>query len=88
MPGRRYVVTGRVQGVSYRAAACRAARALGLTGWVRNLPDGSVEAFACGPEDALSSFAGWLREGPPLARVSAVSATDCTAPPPAGFEIR
>jgi len=53
-----------VQGVGYRRFAEREAVALGLTGWVRNLADGRVEAFAQGPEAALDAFEGRLRQGP------------------------
>ena len=72
MPGRRYVVTGRVQGVSYRAAACRAARALGLTGWVRNRRDGSVEAMIAGDAAQIAEMLAWSRIGPGGAAVDVV----------------
>jgi acylphosphatase len=58
------VVTGRVQGVGYRYFAREQASPLGLTGWVRNLPDGSVEFYAEGPEAALEEFLRRLRKGP------------------------
>ncbi len=70
----RIVVRGRVQGVNYRASCRGAARRLGLTGYVRNLPDGSVEAVAEGPRDALAQFIDWCREGPPWARVADIDA--------------
>ena len=73
---RRYRVSGRVQGVGYRFAACAEAQRLGITGWVRNLPDGDVEALACGDADRLLAFGEWLRRGPRAARVTAVRATD------------
>lgn len=66
-------VSGRVQGVFYRATAERVASGLGLTGWVRNLSDGRVEAIAEGPAEALESFVLWCHEGPPGARVDGVS---------------
>jgi len=72
MPVRRYVVTGRVQGVGYRFFAAREASRLGITGFVRNLGDLSVEVVARGPEAALGSLGAALAEGPPAARVSAV----------------
>ncbi len=62
-------VTGRVQGVGYRESCVRVARALGLRGWVRNRVDGSVEALAQGPADALAQLRAWMLAGPPLARV-------------------
>lgn len=67
-----YRVYGRVQGVSYRAAARTAALHLGLCGWVRNMPDGDVEALACGSVDALQQFTAWLWQGPAQARVTRV----------------
>ena len=59
----------------YRATAQARGRELGLHGWVRNLPDGRVEALAEGPRPALEAFLAWAREGPPHARVSAVATT-------------
>lgn len=64
------LVSGRVQGVSYRAATVARARGLGLVGWVRNLDDGRVELYACGSARALDALEDWCRRGPPLARVS------------------
>ena len=66
-------VTGLVQGVFYRATAERVASGLGLAGWVRNLPDGRVEAVAEGPRDALDRFVAWCHEGPDAARVDDVA---------------
>lgn len=68
----RVVVSGRVQGVFFRATCAERARELGLGGSVRNLPDGSVEAVFEGPEDAVDAMVGWCRTGPPLARVDRV----------------
>ncbi len=65
-------VSGRVQGVWYRATARDVAQRLGLAGWVRNLPDGRVEIVAEGDETALQEFIKWCWEGPPLARVDNV----------------
>jgi acylphosphatase len=67
------VVTGRVQGVVYRASCAREARARGLAGWVRNLPDGRVEAVFEGPDAQLEAIVAWCREGPPSARVDEVT---------------
>ena len=77
----RVVVSGRVQGVFYRAECAQRARALGLGGCVRNLPDGRVEAAFEGPPPAVERMIAWCREGPPLARVEAV---DVREEPPAG----
>ncbi len=65
-------VRGRVQGVFFRASAQREARRLGLTGWVRNRPDGSVELVAEGDEEVLRDLVGWSHHGPSAARVDQV----------------
>ena len=70
------IVTGRVQGVSYRASTAGEARRLGLVGWVRNLRDGSVELEAEGPEDAVEGLLTWCHQGPPAARVANVAVED------------
>jgi len=69
----RLTITGLVQGVSYRAATVEAARRHGLSGWVRNNPNGSVEAVVEGDEDAVKRLIEWCRTGPPLARVEGVA---------------
>jgi len=69
----RCVVTGRVQGVFYRASAAEQARALDISGYVRNLADGRVEVLALGPEESLRRFIDWLRVGPAAAKVADVS---------------
>jgi len=66
------LVSGRVQGVAYRAATVEAARRLGVRGWVRNLPDGGVEAEAEGDRAAVERLVAWCRRGPPAARVDGV----------------
>jgi acylphosphatase len=79
MPCIHCLVAGRVQGVYFRASTQREARRLGLTGWVRNLPDGRVEVMASGPPDATAALERWLNRGPPAAHVTEVitnSATD------------
>ncbi len=68
------LVSGRVQGVCFRAAARRRAQTLGLTGYAKNLPDGRVEIVAEGPEEALKSFLRWAGHGPSGARVDNLSA--------------
>jgi len=65
-------ITGRVQGVWYRASAEAKAAELGLAGWVRNLPDGSVEAVAEGERASVVAMIAWLHDGPAGARVEAV----------------
>jgi acylphosphatase len=62
-------ITGRVQGVSFRAAMRHQAREHGITGWVRNCPDGAVEFFAQGEPEAMDHLLGWARRGPVSARV-------------------
>ena len=75
---RRYIVTGRVQGVGFRWFVEREASALGIGGWVRNNDDGAVEVLAQGTRDQLSGLHGRLREGPRAARVDAVEVSDAT----------
>jgi len=70
MIGRRFIVKGRVQGVGFRYFAIRAAREAGVTGTVRNLPDGNVEAIAEGTRDAIERFRVSLQKGPSYAHVS------------------
>jgi acylphosphatase len=85
----RAIVHGRVQGVFFRASAREEAERLGIGGWVRNLPDGTVEVDAAGAEPTLRAFAAWLERGPRQARVDRVEATWGTREgvPPAGFAI-
>jgi acylphosphatase len=68
-------VSGYVQGVFFRVSTARRARALRLGGWVRNLPDGRVEALFQGEEDAVRSMVEWCRIGPPHATVEALDVT-------------
>ena len=82
------VVSGLVQGVWFRAWTREQALKLGLTGWVRNLPDGRVETLAQGGDDALQSFRNLLRKGPPLSDVRAVECLPAEADPLADFTIR
>lgn len=79
---RRCLVTGRVQGVFFRAGTARRARELGVTGVARNLADGSVEVVACGDERAVAALCEWLLEGPPAARVEAVEVEERPLPEP------
>ena len=63
------IVHGRVQGVAFRHYTCRRAQELKVTGWVRNLPDGAVEALFEGDDGAVSDMVKWCRNGPPAAAV-------------------
>lgn len=69
-------ISGRVQGVYFRARMQRVARSLGFTGWVKNLADGRVEAILEGSEVNRAAMLDWCREGPPGAVVSHVEVTD------------
>lgn len=72
----RATVHGKVQGVGFRAATVQQARLNGLTGWVRNAADGTVEVLAQGSADAIDNFLSWLHKGPPRARVERVDIVD------------
>jgi acylphosphatase len=73
------LISGRVQGVFFRANACKTAVALGLTGWVRNLPDSRVEALFEGESKSTAAMLAWCRTGPPPARVDHVEITEDNA---------
>jgi acylphosphatase len=73
---RRYLVRGRVQGVGFRYFTQAAAVRAGLSGWVRNNPDGTVEIAAAGEVDALERLEQQIRHGPPGARVDQVAVSD------------
>lgn len=85
---RRFVVSGTVQGVFYRASTQDTARRLALTGWVRNLTDGRVELVACGPAAKLAELERWLWQGPSNAAVVSVETTEVAEQPFSGFTIR
>jgi acylphosphatase len=72
----RLEIRGLVQGVGYRAAMVDAARRLGVSGWVRNRRDGSVEALVAGPAAAVEALAAWAAQGPRFARVDRVDRVD------------
>jgi len=87
MRARRFIVRGVVQGVFFRAATQQTAQRLGLTGWVRNRDDGSVELLACGGLSQLDELERWLWQGPPRARVEEVIPSDAELQQLVGFEI-
>lgn len=78
-------VSGRVQGVYFRASTQRQALALGLSGHAHNLPDGSVEVLVCGETAAREQLCAWLWEGPSRAQVEQVSCMPIDCRPPSGF---
>ncbi|MBM7404957.1 MULTISPECIES: acylphosphatase [Sphingomonas] len=82
---RHLSITGRVQGVSYRAWMIEQAESLGITGWVRNRADGSVEAVVSGPAEQVDALVARTHRGPPGARVTAVIVTDTPAAVHPGF---
>ena len=86
--GIRFHVEGRVQGVGFRAWVRATANRLGLVGYVRNLPDGSVEVEAAGPAEALDALRSALQVGPPAARVTSVSESPTQLDDVSGFSIR
>lgn len=81
------VVQGRVQGVWYRASTQQRATELGLVGWVRNLPDGSVALHAEGTSEAVDSLLEWCQIGPPHAQVTRVDSDDVAPLGGTTFEI-
>lgn len=85
---KRFVVTGRVQGVFYRGSTQDTARRLGLSGWVRNCSDGGVELVACGAPNAVNELEAWLWKGPSQARVESVVQEAVTVQDFAGFQVR
>ncbi|MBP0446879.1 acylphosphatase [Roseomonas sp. SSH11] len=88
MKARLLRIRGRVQGVGYRDWLVREASAAGLTGWVRNRADGSVEALLAGEEPAVGSVLLAARHGPPLARVEKIEESFAELPDEPGFHRR
>jgi acylphosphatase len=92
MPGkliaRRFLVKGRVQGVGYRYFVQKAASSLNVSGYARNLVDGSVEVYAFGSEQQLSDLEGILRTGPPFSDVRGVDRKEAAFEHCTGFQIR
>ena len=87
MRRRKVVVHGFVQGVYFRDAVCRLALRHGVSGWVRNLPDGTVEAVFEGTDEAVERLVGFCRQGPRGAQVDYVEVTDEPAEGLAGFSV-
>lgn len=73
MEVRHLVITGRVQGVWYRGSMAQEAQRIGVTGWVRNRSDGSVEAMVAGDTEQVAAIMNWARRGPPQADVEHVA---------------
>lgn len=85
---RRVVVSGTVQGVFFRDTCRRTAEAQGVAGWVRNAPDGTVEAVFEGEPERVDRLVEWARQGPPAAVVDAVSVTEEEPEGLPGFQVR
>ena len=85
MKARRVLIRGRVQGVGYRDWMVRQAEALGVQGWVRNRPDGAVEALVAGEEAAVQVLLSACRRGPILARVDEITEEFAEPPEEPGF---
>ena len=85
---RSVLVTGRVQGVFFRAWTQGQARELGISGWIRNCPDGSVEAHLVGDEDAVARMVERMRRGPSDARVDVLTVEEAEPETTGRFELR
>ena len=83
-----FLISGRVQGVWYRAATQQKAIGLGVTGYAENLPDGRVEVLACGAANNVAELEQWLWQGPPRAEVDSVDYTDVECRSLSGFDKR
>lgn len=86
--GRRFIVKGLVQGVGYRWFAQHWASQIGVSGWVRNCDDGSVEVYACGSQEQLDEFSMRLRQGPRFSDVRHVEEQEAPLLQSSGFSIR
>jgi len=82
---RLFSINGRVQGVFFRDSTRRVAQALGITGYAINLSNGNVEVLACGDSGAIDELAVWLQNGPQMARVDEVNASDIEIDAPDDF---
>jgi len=76
MPTFHLLIKGKVQGVFYRVSAREAAAKTGVKGWIRNSPEGDVEAVVTGSEEQLSEFISWCKKGPPRSKVTEVIAKE------------
>jgi len=88
LEARRWLVSGRVQGVGFRYFAQRKAEELGLSGWARNLDDGRVEVYAAGSVERLSDLAAALHIGPRMAEVRGVEQMEDVVQKTVGFSVR
>ena len=86
--GRHLRLTGHVQGVFFRAWAHGEARELGVSGWIRNCPDGSVEAHLSGDENAVERMVARMRRGPSNARIDDIIVEEVPPESPGRFEVR
>jgi acylphosphatase len=86
--GRRIRIIGRVQGVFFRQWTANTAKHLGVSGWVRNCPDGSVQVSASGEFEAVEALIKELRNGPPMAEVDDLVIEETATEPGKGFSIR
>jgi acylphosphatase len=84
---KHYYVTGKVQGVWFRASTQKEAKRLGVTGWVRNLPDGRVEVMAAGSDDLVLQLEVWLRRGPERAVVTDLAVEELPWQECVGFDV-
>lgn len=84
----RVIVSGRVQGVFFRGSTQQQAAALGVTGWVRNLPDGDVEAWLEAPEPIMEDMISWIKSGPDQAIVDHIEVESVAVEGFAVFEVR
>ena len=87
MPCAKFIVSGKVQGVCFRACTCDQALLLQLNGYAKNLADASVEVLACGDAAAIDALERWLHVGPPLARVSSVQRLTIDLAQASGFRV-
>jgi acylphosphatase len=88
MACKRCLVSGLVQGVFFRVSTREQARQLGVTGFVRNLPDGRVEVLACGSEERVAALCTWLQHGPAHARIKSCECRPAHGLDTTQFEIR
>ncbi|MGB0651711.1 MAG: acylphosphatase [Thermoplasmatota archaeon] len=87
-PAVHLLVTGKVQGVYFRESTRAEADRLGVSGWVRNLTDGRVEALLAGPGEAVEALVAWCHHGPPAARVDDLARTPSSEAPDGPFQVR